>query len=278
MTPPDSHSRRASAVPDTRPHPYLPNATEQAVAGMLDDIGVAQLDDLFTDVPSRLRQRRPFGLPPALRSEAELIRHVRQRLRLNISTDDALNFCGAGTYQHDVSSVCSEIAGRAEFISGYAGEPYEDQGKHQALFEYQGLMADLLQMDVVSVPSYDGYQAAGTALRMAARITGRCRAVVYGAILADRRSRLDEYVRPTLAQMEYLVGESDLRQLRAAVDDTCAAVLVELPDAHGLIDVDLAEVSRARPRRRCHRHRGRGSHRAGTIGGSGRFRRRHCLR
>ncbi|WP_322857383.1 hypothetical protein [Mycobacterium shigaense] len=42
-------------MPDTRPHPYLPNATEQAVAGMLDDIGVAQLDDLFTDVPSRLR-------------------------------------------------------------------------------------------------------------------------------------------------------------------------------------------------------------------------------
>lgn len=243
MTPPDSTKGTAATVPDTRPHPYLPNTTEHAVRGMLDHIGAARLDDLFVDVPTRLRQRRTFGLPAPLRSESELVRHVRKLLRRNVSADDALNFCGAGTYQHDVPSVCSEIAGRAEFVSAYAGEPYEDHGKHQALFEYQSLMADLLQMDVVSVPTYDGYQAAGTALRMAARITGRRRAVVYGAVLVDRRSRIDEYTHPTLTEITYLPGDPDLTGLRAAIDNSCAAVLVELPDAHGLIDVDLAGVS-----------------------------------
>jgi len=230
-------------VLDTRPHPYLPNSTPHAVRDMLDHIGVAGFDDLFIDVPAGLRQTRPFGLPPALRSEADLVRHVRKLLRRNETTDDVLNFCGAGTYLHDVPSVCTEVAGRAEFVSAYAGEPYEDHGKHQALFEYQSVMAELLEMDVVSNPTYDGYQAAGTALRMAARITGRRRAVVLGAVLPDRRSRIGEYVRPALEHLEYLPGELDLSDLRATLDDTCAAVLVELPDAHGLVDVDLSEVA-----------------------------------
>src|SRR6185312_5111871 len=82
-----------------------------------------------------------------------------------------------------------------------------------------------------------------TALRMAARITGRRRAVVLGAVLPDRRSRIGEYVRPALEHLEYLPGELDLSDLRATLDDTCAAVLVELPDAHGLVDVDLSEVA-----------------------------------
>ncbi|MBY3793779.1 aminomethyl-transferring glycine dehydrogenase subunit GcvPA [Rhodococcus fascians] len=228
---------------DSRPHPYLPNATPNAVSGMLDHIGVDTLDDLFCDVPVSLRQQRGFGLPSALRSESELIRYVRDRLRRNTSADDALLFCGAGTYFHDIPSVCTEVAGRAEFVSAYAGEPYEDHGKHQALFEYQSLMAELLEMDVVSIPSYDGFQAAGTALRMASRITGRSRAVVYGAMLSDRRSRIDEYAAPALTRIDYLPSELDLNVLRDVVDDACAAVLVELPDAHGLIDVDLAEVA-----------------------------------
>jgi glycine dehydrogenase subunit 1 len=238
-----SPSAQEFALSDTRPHPYLPNSTSHAVRGMLDHIGVAALDELFCDIPTALRQTRSFGLPPALRSEAELVRHVRTRLRRNVSSDTALNFCGAGTYPHDVPSVCTEIAGRAEFVSAYAGEPYEDHGKHQALFEYQSLMADLVEMDVVSIPTYDGYQAAATALRMAARITGRSRAVVHGAVLPDRRSRIDEYVQPAVQRVDYLGPDPDLSRLRVAVDDTCAAVLVELPDAQGLIDVDLAEVS-----------------------------------
>ena len=234
--------RRYSVSSDTRSHPYLPNSAGTVAEDMLAHIGVASVADLFVDVPAALRQPEPFGLPPALRSEADLVRHVRRRLRLNTPVTRVLNFCGAGAYQHGVPSVCTEVAGRAEFVSAYAGEPYEDHGKHQALFEYQCLMAELLEMDVVSIPTYDGYQAAGTALRMAARITGRRRAVVIGAVRPDKRSRIDEYVRPSVEHVDYR-GDIDAEALRGAVDDGTAAVLLELPDATGLIDADVRRIA-----------------------------------
>ena len=42
------------------------------------------------------------------------------------------------------------------------------------------MMGELLEMDVVNVPTYDGFQAAATALRMAGRLTGRSRVLVAG--------------------------------------------------------------------------------------------------
>ena len=237
---------------DVRPHPYLPHTADGAARAMLDHIGVGEVSDLFADIPAHLRQRSPFGLPAPLRSEVQLVRHVRQRLARNTTTLTATSFCGAGTYQHHVPAVCREVANRAEFVSAYAGEPYEDHGKHQALFEYQSLMAELLEMDVVGIPTYDGYQAAGTALRMAGRITGRPHAVTYGRLLADRRSRLEEYVHPTLARLEHLAGHSNLAVLEQRLGEDCAAVLVELPDAHGLIDADIATIAEL-------------AHRAGAI-------------
>ena len=64
-------------------------------------------------------------------------------------------------------AICDEINSRAEFLTAYAGEPYEDHGRFQALFEYESMMAELVDMDVVNVPTYDGAQAAATSLRMA---------------------------------------------------------------------------------------------------------------
>ncbi|WP_249290800.1 aminomethyl-transferring glycine dehydrogenase subunit GcvPA [Leucobacter manosquensis] len=228
---------------DARTHPYLPHTAGDATEEMLRHIGAESLESLFVDVPSALRQLEPFGLPPALRSEADLARYVRRRLSRNTPATRALNFCGAGVYQHDVPSVCVEVAGRAEFVSAYAGEPYEDHGKHQALFEYQCVMAELLEMDVVSIPTYDGYQAAGTALRMAGRITGHRRAVAVGSLLDDKRSRIAEYVAPTIDRIEH--STADIAAVRASLDEATAAVFLEIPDAEGLIDADIRAIADA---------------------------------
>ena len=58
------------------------------------------------------------------------------------------------------------------------GESYADHGKWQALFEYCSLMGELLDMDILSCPLYDGAQAAATSVRMASRITGRKEVVI----------------------------------------------------------------------------------------------------
>jgi glycine dehydrogenase subunit 1 len=41
------------------------------------------------------------------------------------------------------------------------------------LFEYASLMAELCDMDILSIPMYDGAQAAASSIRMANRINSR---------------------------------------------------------------------------------------------------------
>ena len=233
---------------DARNHPYIPNAIPGVRSEMLAAIGVASIDDLYADIPPSLRLGRPLDLPAPLRSEAELARHVEGLLDRNTSTREVLSFLGAGCFPHHVPAVCDEINGRAEFLTAYAGNPYEDHGRFQALFEYASMMGELLEMDVVNVPTYDGFQAAGTALRMAGRLTGRRRVLLPASMSRDKRSRILDYLRPDLAVDEVAVDRAtsllDLDALEAALAPDVAAVLVENPTFLGSVETRAPEIAR----------------------------------
>ncbi len=227
-------------------HPYIPNSVAAVKEAMLAAVGAAAADELYDAIPERLRLRRPLDLPPPLRSEAELVRHVEGLLGRNRSTRELISFLGAGCYEHHVPAVCDEINGRGEFLTAYAGEPYEDHGRFQALFEYASMMGELLEMDVVNVPTYDGFQATATALRMAARVTGRPRLAVSASIGRDKLSKVADYVAPDLAidlvPFEPGTGLLDLEALRAALGSGTAAVYVENPGYLGVVETRLAEI------------------------------------
>ncbi len=180
-------------------YPYIPNSVPDVKAEMLRTVGALSMDELYADIPTNLRFKGKLNLPDQLHSEAELIRHVDGLLNKNRSTRETLSFLGAGCYQHQVPAVCDEINSRGEFLTAYAGDPYEDHGQFQALFEYESMMAELLNMDVVNVPNYDGFQASATALRMAARMTGRSIVLVPVNICADKFSKVKEYLEPDIA-------------------------------------------------------------------------------
>ena len=231
-----------------RVHPYIPNAVPDVRAAMLAAIGASSVEELYADIPESLRLRRPLDLPAALGSEAELVRHVEGLLARNTSTREALSFLGAGCYNHHVPAVCDEINGRGEFLTAYAGDPYEDHGRFQALWEYESLMGELLERDVVNVPTYDGFQAAGTAIRMAARITGRRRALVAASVSADKRSKVADYVRPDvdleLVPFDAATGTLDLAALEAALGPDVACVFVENPTFLGTVETGGPEIVR----------------------------------
>ncbi|HEX5465318.1 MAG TPA: aminomethyl-transferring glycine dehydrogenase subunit GcvPA [Candidatus Limnocylindrales bacterium] len=235
-------------TPPPRPHPYIPNAVPEARAGMLAALGIESTDDLYAAIPERLRLRRPLDLPPALTSEADLVRHVERIAARNTSTRDVISFLGAGCYEHHVPAVCDEVGGRSEFLTAYAGEPYEDHGRFQALFEYASMMGELLEMDVVNVPTYDGFQAAATALRMAARATGRRRLVLAGAVGADKRSKIQGYVAPDLDLVEVEIdprsGQCDLARLASTLGPDVAAVYLENPNYLGVVEAQAGQATR----------------------------------
>lgn len=228
-----------------RPHPYIPNAVPEVKAAMLAAVGAASVDEFYADIPEAIRLRRPLDLPPAIGSEVELVRHVSGLLAKNTSTREALSFLGAGCYTHHVPAVCDEINGRGEFLTAYAGEPYEDHGRFQALFEYESMMGELLERDVVNVPTYDGFQAAGTAIRMAARVTGRRIALVPASMGADKRSKVSDYVRPDVELVavpaDPSTGGLDLHALEARLAELgpeVACVFAENPTFLGSLEVN----------------------------------------
>ncbi|BAU88392.1 glycine dehydrogenase subunit 1 [Streptomyces laurentii] len=241
-------SSDGTAHPAPAVHPYIPNSVPAVRQAMLDEIGATSVEDFYADIPDRIRLHRPLDLPPPLRSEAELTRHMNALLDRNTSTRQVLSFLGSGCYLHHVPAVVDEVVNRSEFLTAYAGEPYEDHGRFQALWEYQSMMAELLDVDIVNVPVYDGFQAAGTALRMAGRVTGRRRLLVATAIDRDKLSRIEDYVRPdhdvTVLPVDPRTGCADLDAVRAALaaHDT-AAVYADTPSALGIVDPALPRLA-----------------------------------
>ncbi len=228
-------------------HPYLPNAVPDIKQEMLEAVGAHNMDEFYADIPKELRLHGPLDLPEPLLSEYALKRHVLGLLKQNTSCQDALNFLGAGCWQHHVPSICDEVNRQGGFLTAYAGEPYEDHGRFQALFEYASMMGELLNMDVVNVPTYDGFQATATALRMACRMTGRNEVLIAGAISADKLAMVRNYCKPdvsiVLAGYDSRTGQPNLDRLRTAVSQATAAIYFENPSYLGGIATQGASIA-----------------------------------
>jgi glycine dehydrogenase subunit 1 len=215
---------------------------------MLKAVGAASTAEFYEDIPEKLRFKGKLNLPQPFLSEYALKRHVAGMLGQNRSAQECLNFLGAGCYQHHVPSICDEVNRRGEFLTAYAGEPYDDHGRFQALFEYTSMMGELLNMEVVNVPTYDGFQAAATAIRMAARLTNRSEVLMAGTTSPDKLSKIRDYCQPDieikLIGYNSETGQLDLVALRATISDRTAAVYFDNPAFLGFIETQGNEISR----------------------------------
>lgn len=229
-------------------HPYIPNSNVEVQQEMLREIGLESLDDLHVEIPEELKLKRELSLPKAFESEYELKRSISKTMSKNISCNEYLSFLGAGCWQHYVPAVCDEINSRAEFLTGYAGEPYNDHGRFQTLFEYESLVAELLDMDVVNVPTFDWPQAAATSLRMASRITSRSEALVVGTICPNRlmimRNYCDPGVEIKLIDFNKETGRMNLKDLKQNISSNTAAVYFENPSYLGFLEDQGEEISK----------------------------------
>ena len=228
-------------------YPYIPNSAPEVKAQMLREVGAANTEAFYEDVPAALRFQGKMNLPEPFLSEYSLRRHVEGLLRKNTTAQQSLNFLGAGCYQHHVPAICDEVNQRGEFLTAYAGEPYDDHGRFQALFEYCSMMGELLEMDVVNVPNYDGFQASATTLRMACRITGRNRVLLGGILGGDKLSKIRDYLKPEIdiAMVEHdpQTGGMNLEHLEKLLKKERAAVYFENPSYLGFLERRGAEIT-----------------------------------
>jgi len=228
-------------------HPYIPNSVPAVQQEMLAAVQAASVDEFFEDIPPELLLEKDLQLPAPFPDEYSLQRHVEGLLAQNTSCTERLSFLGAGCYQRHVPAVCDEINMRGEFLTAYAGEPYDDHGRFQTLFEYCSMMGELLNMEVVNVPTYDGYQAAATALRMACRMTGRTKVLIGLAINPDKYSKISEYLEPDididLAPFHSENGELDIEALEVLLDESYAALYFEMPNYFGVLEQQAERIT-----------------------------------
>lgn len=230
-------------------YPYIPNSEPQVQKEMLREIGANSINELFTDIPEKLLLQKKMSLPKPFLSECELKRHIEGILSKNSTCKENISFLGSGCWQHYVPAVVDEVIHRSEFLTAYAGEPYEDHGRFQACFEYASMMGDILEMDVVSIPTYDWSQAASTSLRMSCRITGRNEVIVSKTINPDRLLVIKNYCNPNvnvvMLDFDSKTGLVDIDDLKEKISSKTAGVYMENPSYLGSIEsngVKLSEI------------------------------------
>jgi glycine dehydrogenase subunit 1 len=201
---------------------------------MLQAIGVDSVEALFADVPEKLRFPR-LDLPAPM-SEPELLDDLHRTSARNAHARSHSMFLGAGSYNHFVPSAVDQILRRSEFYTAYTPyQPEVSQGTLQAIFEYQSLMSDLTNMDVVNASHYDGATAVAEAAIMALNVVRRRNKIVIArSVHPHYREVLRTYMQGLDVQ---IVGDEQpgatLDDALAQVDDQTAALIVQSPDFMG---------------------------------------------
>lgn len=227
-------------------HRFIPNSAPGVRESMLAEIGVASVDEIYEEIPEAVRFAGVLDLPAHGLPEAEVARAITTLLGRNRPSSDYLSFLGSGSWSHYAPAIVREVIGRSEFLTSYHGSEVTDHGRFMAIFEYQSMMADLLEMDVVGAAVYDGSTAAGDAVQMASRITGRGELLVPRLMEPDRLSVLRNYAGDWLelrpVEADPATGTLDLDDLRAKVSGRTAAVYLENPTYLGSIETGCAEA------------------------------------
>jgi glycine dehydrogenase subunit 1 len=227
--------------------PHTPSERER----MLSALGITSIDDLFTDIPEAVRVRG-LDLPDGL-TEQDLVVHLQRLAHRN--QVDHVDFTGGGVYRHHIPPVVDQILLRSEFYTAYTPyQPEVSQGTLQSIYEFESLVGELLDMDVVSASHYDGAAATAEAALMACRATRRERVLVSAAVHPHYRQTLATYFHAGDLRLDEIplvtdgpaAGTTDLvvlGRLLAEPGAPVAGVIVANPSFVGLLE-PMAEVGR----------------------------------
>lgn len=214
---------------------YVPNTAEEQLA-MLREIGFSSIDDLFRDVPEKVKLKGELHLPEGL-SEMEVRRKMQSVAGKNKIFPTI--FRGAGAYRHYIPAIVNSVISKENLQTAYT--PYQaeiSQGILQSIFEYQTMICDLTGMDVSNASVYDGASAAAEGVAMC-RERKRSKAFVSAAVLPYARETVQTYCYGNGMEVEIIPekdGVTDVQWLKEHLDETTACVLIQHPNYYGNLE------------------------------------------
>ena len=217
---------------------------------MLGALGLTSVDQLFEDIPVELRAS-PLDLPEP---EPELELAARLRGLAGRNRTDLASFLGAGVYRHWTPPAVDQLLLRGEWYTAYTPyQPEISQGTLQSIYEYEALVAELVDLDIVSASHYDGAAATAEAALMPCRATRRDRVLISRGVHPHYRQTTETYLKGRLELDEIPLvadgpdaGTTDLEALErmlADADRPVAGVIAAQPDFLGLLE-PMPEIGR----------------------------------
>lgn len=216
------------------------------IPAMLREIGYKDIRELFEKIlPMSIIYNDTLKIP--MIHEKKIRNHILNRLRKDRFFNPERIYIGGGVWPTFIPSIISYIISRAEFLTSYT--PYQaeiSQGTMQALYEYQSIMAELLDMDVVNSSMYDWSSAAGEALLMSYRIKKKPMVLISPHIASNRRKVIETYLWGAGVELNTLdtddEGNIDINKMSKKLNDGVSGVYIEYPNSLGYIYENLDEA------------------------------------
>ena len=231
---------------------WIPGLSRENTEKLLRTLGIDSFEDLFKDIPSEMRLsedewnklRIGYGKPL---SEKEVDQILSSKLG-KITRPKIPPFLGGGAWYHYRPSYIDYIISMGEFLTSYTPyQPEASQGLLQALFEYQSLIAEIYELDVVVSSHYDWSTSLAEAMLMALRITRKRKKVILPDTINPRHVEvLESYLGPHNVAIEFtrtVNGVLDLEDLGSRIDNNTAAVYFEMPTYLGVVDPGLKKAT-----------------------------------
>src|SRR6476660_1181616 len=139
------------------------------VAAMLESVGARSLGELMGQtLPSSIRQKTPLDLGRAL-SETEALAHMGELAAQNQVFTSLIGQGYSGTILPPV--IQRNILENPAWYTAYTPyQPEISQGRLEALFNFQTMIADLTALDIANASLLDEATAAAEAMAMARRV------------------------------------------------------------------------------------------------------------
>lgn len=219
-------------------HRYLP-MTEADRKEMLEAIGIQSVDELFADIPERVRFKGEYNIKKA-KPETALFRELSILAGKNKDLKTNVSFLGAGVYDHYIPAIVDHVISRSEFYTAYTPyQPEISQGELQAIFEFQTMICELTGMDVANSSMYDGGTALAEAALLAANQTKKKKVLVSQTVHPETREVLKTYAKGQNIEVEEIPhhqGITNIDALKNMMSGEIGGVMIQYPNFFGQIE------------------------------------------
>lgn len=212
---------------------YTPH-TAQDLKKMLDLLKIESIEELYKEIPKKVRlDTRTWDFPEG-KSESEALRILKdfEAKNLNLTT-----FIGLGVYDHEIPSAVWALAGKAEFVTSYT--PYQaeaSQGMLQAIFEYQSMIAEITGMDVANASVYDGATALAEAMIMAVGDKRKYKIAVSMGVNPLYREVLATYAKAIGIEIVWLPLKNGQTDFLMEIEGEVSAYIMQQPNFLGFVE------------------------------------------